>query len=153
MQTIFHCIVLAANLYSVPPAALYSIAQVESSGNPLAVNHNSNGTTDYGLMQINSIWFKKLKSVGFDTEKVKTDACTSAKAGAYILNQTLQESHGDLWKALGYYHSHNPEYMRRYQAKLWRSMQKIRTEQVNNHRHKTVVEHVHYIPIGDLPDE
>lgn len=32
-----------------------AVAMAESSGNPKATNHNSNGSTDYGLWQINSI--------------------------------------------------------------------------------------------------
>lgn len=33
-----------------------AIAEAESSGNSTAVNHNSNGTTDEGLWQINTVW-------------------------------------------------------------------------------------------------
>lgn len=32
-----------------------AIAMAESSGNPQATNHNTNGSTDYGLWQINSV--------------------------------------------------------------------------------------------------
>lgn len=32
-----------------------AIALAESSGNPTATNHNTNGSTDYGLFQINSV--------------------------------------------------------------------------------------------------
>jgi C-type lysozyme/alpha-lactalbumin family len=34
------------------------LAQYESSFRPLVTNRNKNGTTDYGLLQINEIWLK-----------------------------------------------------------------------------------------------
>lgn len=39
---------------SAAPVAA-AIAMAESSGNPQATNHNTNGSTDYGLWQINSV--------------------------------------------------------------------------------------------------
>ena len=45
----------SAQQYGVDPSLALSIAQQESSFNPNAVSPtNSNGTVDYGLMQINS---------------------------------------------------------------------------------------------------
>ncbi len=46
---------------SAIPAGL-AIAQAESGNNPNATNHNTNGTTDYGLFQINSIHTSILNS-------------------------------------------------------------------------------------------
>lgn len=37
-------------------AIMAAIAMAESSGNSQATNHNSNGTTDEGLWQINTVW-------------------------------------------------------------------------------------------------
>ncbi len=39
---------------------LRSIAEAESGLNPAAINRNSNGTYDFGVMQINSSWEKIL---------------------------------------------------------------------------------------------
>lgn len=39
-----------------------AVAMAESGGNPTATNRNSNGSTDYGLFQINSIHANILKS-------------------------------------------------------------------------------------------
>jgi len=41
-----------------------AIALAESQGNPLATNHNTNGTTDFGLFQINSIHSNLLQPDG-----------------------------------------------------------------------------------------
>ena len=34
------------------------LVKKESNFNPMAINNNVNGTTDYGLMQVNSLWEK-----------------------------------------------------------------------------------------------
>lgn len=44
--------------YDIPVSLLFSIIYVESSFNPKAINKNSNGTYDYGLMSLNSKTFK-----------------------------------------------------------------------------------------------
>jgi type IV secretion system protein VirB1 len=38
----------------VAPETVAAIIAVESGGNPKAIHRNNNGTTDYGLMQVNS---------------------------------------------------------------------------------------------------
>jgi Lysozyme like domain len=47
-------------------APAVAIALAESSGDPHATNHNSNGSTDYGLWQINSIHSQILASGRWD---------------------------------------------------------------------------------------
>jgi hypothetical protein len=47
-------IVNAANQYGVPPSIALGIAAHESGFNPTATNVNTNGTTDYGVMQLNT---------------------------------------------------------------------------------------------------
>lgn len=42
----------------VPESILISIAMVENPrGNAYAINHNTNGTIDRGIMQLNSSWY------------------------------------------------------------------------------------------------
>jgi Transglycosylase SLT domain len=54
-------IVATAQQYGVDPSLALAIAQTESSFNPSAVSkQNSNGTQDFGLMQINSANFAAL---------------------------------------------------------------------------------------------
>ena len=54
------CFEEAGSQYGISPQLLWSIAKTESNFNPRAINRNSNGTYDYGLMQINSSWAKRL---------------------------------------------------------------------------------------------
>jgi soluble lytic murein transglycosylase-like protein len=50
-------IIRIASLYNVPPYLMVAIAEVESKWNVEAVNVNTDGTIDRGLMQLNSSWF------------------------------------------------------------------------------------------------
>jgi hypothetical protein len=65
------------NQYNVPPTdagMLTCIAMHESSLNSQAINHgNRNGTKDFGLFQINSLWLKELKLKPKDLLNVDTN--------------------------------------------------------------------------------
>ena len=54
------CFEEAGKKYGISPQLLWAIAKTESNFNPTAVNYNKNGSFDYGLMQINSAWYKGL---------------------------------------------------------------------------------------------
>jgi soluble lytic murein transglycosylase-like protein len=49
---------LIAPQYNVPPMLVAAIIIKESQGNVYAERHNTNGTVDRGLMQLNSSWFQ-----------------------------------------------------------------------------------------------
>ncbi len=63
---------------------LYAISFTESSFNPKSKNKNANGSRDYGLMQINSIWKKEAKRMGYSWHKIKTNPCTNVMFGGHI---------------------------------------------------------------------
>jgi soluble lytic murein transglycosylase-like protein len=46
-----------AQLYNLPPYLMVAIAEVESAWDPVAVHINNDGSTDRGLMQLNSSWY------------------------------------------------------------------------------------------------
>jgi soluble lytic murein transglycosylase-like protein len=60
--------------YGVPPSLALAVAQHESGFNSNAVGHNSNGTQDYGLMQINTI---NPKAFGIDGNPLDPQANVS----------------------------------------------------------------------------
>lgn len=68
----------------VDPKILTTVMKMESDGNPSAVNHNSNGTTDYGLMQVNS---ETAKEMGFDVNRLQSDPAYNLWAAAQELKQ------------------------------------------------------------------
>lgn len=95
------CFEDAGNTYGINPTLLLSIARVESNLNPKAINKNINGTSDIGLMQINSAW---LKSMSVNANDLLNDACLNAMTGAWILRQCI-DRHGYGWEAVGCYNA------------------------------------------------
>ncbi|MDY0383722.1 lytic transglycosylase domain-containing protein [Trichlorobacter sp.] len=114
------CFEEAARQYNLPPVLLMSIARHESNLQPDAVNRNSNSSYDFGVMQINSSWAKRL---GSELWSQLGDPCTNIKVGAWILRQCIDQ-YGYNWKAVGCYNSRTPGknevYARRIAAQLTR---------------------------------
>lgn len=113
--------------YGIDPLLLLSIAQVESSMNPNAVNKNKNGTIDIGLMQINSSNFPMLAQAGFDRKKI-TDSCTSIQVAAVVLSGFIKR-HGYTWTAIGAYNAGSAPSRagarKRYATKVWQIYRKV----------------------------
>lgn len=101
----YECFRKASNRYSVPIGLLYAIARVESNFNPSAINRNTNGSTDYGIMQINSRWFSALeKDFGILPRHVVRDTCTNINVGAWILATNFWQKGRD-WNSVGAYNA------------------------------------------------
>jgi soluble lytic murein transglycosylase-like protein len=101
------CFSSAAKRFDVNKVLLAAIAKTESSFNPQAIGkQNDNGSFDIGLMQINSSWFPKLKSMGIERSDL-LDSCTSIYVGAWILSHNIK-SHGNTWRAVGAYNARTP---------------------------------------------
>jgi soluble lytic murein transglycosylase-like protein len=112
------CFEEAGNEYGLSPLLLQSIAQHESGMNPVAIGKNTNGTYDYGLMQINSRWAKVL---GVEKWMKLGDPCTNVRTGAWILAQCVRR-HGYNWRAVGCYHSNTPGRRERYAGRIAATM-------------------------------
>jgi soluble lytic murein transglycosylase-like protein len=50
-------VIRIATIYGVPPYLMVAIAEVESNWNTNAININTDGTLDRGLMQLNTSWY------------------------------------------------------------------------------------------------
>lgn len=109
------CIIRASAEYHVPPVALAAI-MVKEGGKVGTVSRNSNGTVDYGPMQINSTWLKKLQPYGVTPWHLTYDLCTNIRAGAWRLRSEIVVAKGDFWRGVGNYHSrtslHHEKYKR-----------------------------------------
>lgn len=114
------CFSVAAKRYSVPVDILKAIAFVESNNHAFALNvggipyfakgffeaersisDNLSRSFDIGVMQVNRWWFDKFNYPyiwGFNS-------CWNIHFGAYILNYELNRAKGDIWQAVGRYHS------------------------------------------------
>lgn len=86
------CFKEAARKHNIPVQWLYAISFTESSFNPKSSNRNANGTRDYGLMQINSIWKKEAKRMGYSWHKIKTNPCTNIMFGSHILKSNIRRT-------------------------------------------------------------
>jgi len=108
------CLTAAAQGAHVPRGVLLVLLYVEG-GTPGLVSPNSNGTADLGPMQVNTSWVGKVAAhwrsdPGRAYAALRDNSCANIEAGSWILGQALEETHGDLWQAVAYYHSHTPRY-------------------------------------------
>ncbi len=107
----------AGQQYGVPPLLLKNIAKIESGLNPKAICFNTNGTKDYGLMQINTIHLKRLHKEYGVTEQMLMQPKTNIYAGAEILSKIIHE-HGFNFESIGRYHSNTQEFKSKWNGKL-----------------------------------
>lgn len=125
-KTLEQCFHDASVENDVPVNLLFAVAFTESSFKANSLNKNKNGSHDYGLMQINSIWAKDAKRHGFSWEKIKKDPCTNVLFGSYILKQNKKRL-GSWSKAIGAYNagfSNSPKakkVRKRYYSKVMRN--------------------------------
>lgn len=89
--------------YGIDVYLLFAIGMVESQLNPSAKGVNTNGSYDYGIMQINSSWYPKLEKMGIPRSMLG-DGCTSIQVGAWILAHNFYKM-GHRWEAIGAYNA------------------------------------------------
>ena len=120
------CQMLAAQTYSVPPAVLVGIHQVEGGAVGQAVGPNDNGSYDLGPMQINTLWVPELAEKWGVSENtayrwVRDDPCTNMGVAAWILRTHMNET-GSLARAIAHYHSRTPQYGYPYKGRVVAAM-------------------------------
>lgn len=125
-STLDQCFSKASNTYKIDKSILVAIASVESNLNPRAINQNTNGSYDYGIMQINDQWFPKLASYGIGRHNIY-EPCVNIHVGAYIL-ATNFASNGINWQSIAMYNVGKPKshaliergrnYVKKVQSKL-----------------------------------
>ena len=119
------CMAVVAQAYALPPRVLPAIQAVEG-GTPGLVHRNTDGSDDLGPMQVNTLWLPVLaRTAELPVEEVRerllTRPCFNVAAAGLILRTYLNETRGDLLRAVGNYHSHTPVLNQRYQARVLRS--------------------------------
>ncbi len=98
------CFKKAANKHNIPLDLLLAVSYTESRFKTGLNGKNKNGTRDYGPMQINSIWSKQAKKVGYNWKKIKTNPCTNIMFGGYILKYNRKRM-GSWTAAIGAYNA------------------------------------------------
>ncbi|GAB0120279.1 lytic transglycosylase domain-containing protein [Acidisoma sp. 7E03] len=135
------CMVAAAAAYKLPVRALPAIQRVEG-GRVGTVSANKDGSHDLGLMQVNTRWVTPLaRATGLAPQTVVTrlilSPCFNIVAAASILRQYIDEEHGDVWRAIGDYHSHTRWLSTTYKLKvLEQAMQLPQAPAVRKPAHK-----------------
>ncbi|SNB45541.1 lytic transglycosylase domain-containing protein [Geobacter sp. DSM 9736] len=119
------CFEEAGTIYRVSPRILWSIAKQESNFNPVAINYNTNGSYDFGVMQVNSVWAPALRKIGIQWDAL-ADPCTNVKVGAWVLAQCIRD-YGYGWAAVGCYNSRTPSKRNIYATRIARIMQQQTT--------------------------
>ena|SRR5437868_1544078 len=116
------CMLAAASFYHLPPRVLPSLQAVEG-GWVGAVSRNRNGSSDLGVMQVNTLWVPRIAAIARMSndavrQRLIDDPCFNIAAAGAIMRIYLNERGGDLLRAVGDYHSHTPARASAYQAKV-----------------------------------
>lgn len=118
----------AGQKHAIEPALLQAIAEVESGLSAHAMNHNSNGTRDIGLMQINSSHLSHLQTRGITEQRLLDEPCLSVEVGASVLAGFVSV-YGYNWTAVGAYNAGNAVDRQtarlRYARKVWKRYQTL----------------------------
>ena len=110
------CFDEAAGYQKVNPLILRAIAWQESHNHPDALHKNANGSTDYGLMQINSVHLATLSQYGISTGTLM-EPCKNVYIAAWHLRQKMNK-YGNTWQAVGAYHSETPSLRDQYSRQI-----------------------------------
>ena len=110
------CMADAAQEYAVPLAALVGILAVEG-GTVGEAQRNANGSWDLGSFQVNTCNLNELAAQGYAPDAILRDGCVNASAAARILRREYLRA-GDLWTAIGGYHSKTPQLHAAYVARV-----------------------------------
>jgi hypothetical protein len=125
-QERIECSVQAANHYRIPPLVLLTVAELEG-GKPGQKVRNSNGTYDYGTMQINTVSLMDLRKYGINENHLLASGCYPYYLAAWRIAGHIHNDEGDIWQRAANYHSRTPYYNSIYRANLMRRAAKIAT--------------------------
>ncbi|KAI3602982.1 Soluble lytic murein transglycosylase (plasmid) [Cupriavidus necator H850] len=115
------CLDDAAAYHGVSALLVRGIAKAESGMRANAVNRNTNGSEDLGLMQINTVHLPRLARYGVTRERL-FDPCVSAYVGSWILRDCL-DRYGHTWNAVGCYNAGSPDKRLKYANRIYAVLQ------------------------------
>lgn len=120
------CVVDAARASGMPVAALFAILATEGGKTGEALS-NKNGTWDLGGFQVNSVHLNELATMGIAPENVLRDGRVNAYAAAWLLRKEYRRT-GNLWHAIGAYHSRTPHRRDAYIRRVKSNLERLRRE-------------------------
>ena len=110
------CLDDAAAYHGVDSSLVHAIAQNESHMHADAVGHNTDGSEDIGLMQVNSGELPRLRKYGI-ARKDLFDPCVNAFVGTWIFKSKI-DRYGATWAAVGAYNATTPWKQLRYAIQI-----------------------------------
>ena len=120
------CVLAAARVSGMPAAALFAILATEGGKTGEALS-NKNGTWDLGGFQINTVHLKELAAMGISPDAVLRDGRVNAYAAAWLLRKEYRRT-GNLWQAIGAYHSRTPYRRDAYIRRVKNNLERLRRE-------------------------
>lgn len=102
------CVAAVSQRYQVP-AALIGAILAQEHGRLGQKQANRNGSYDMGPMQVNSYWLPTLRRYGVEESHMLHHGCYNLAVGTWILRYEQARNPGDLWRAVGRYHSPDPQ--------------------------------------------
>ena len=111
------CLSDAARAFGVPSLPLRILRDVEG-GQLGTASRNTDGTFDYGPMQINSSWLPMLARLGVTEHDLRYNPCVNAYVATWIFFQEWSASKHDVVMSMARYNSHHPYYQAQYLAKV-----------------------------------
>ncbi len=128
-QILGMCLLLASQVYQVPPHALIAMMHVEGGKIGQAVGPNQNGSYDLGPMQVNTRWVPELAKIWQVDEatalsRVRDNGCVNVHVAAWILRQRVNDT-GSLYQGIAAYHSYTPMYGNPYVLKVVATMRRL----------------------------
>lgn len=122
-----HLFIKYGKAFKIPPKLLWAIAKTESNFNALAINKNKNGSTDIGLMQINTIHKDKLNSLNLTLNDLYNPE-VSVYFGARVLKSCFNKF-GFNYKGLNCYNGRVTN--NKYNIKVLNQIRKIALKRTN----------------------
>lgn len=116
------CVIFYSNVYKVPISLIVAVLKNEGGWVGLK-KENTNGSFDYGPMQINSIWLDELKKYKIDEYRLKNDGCINLMVGTWILSNKIHK-YNTFYEAVGRYHSNTPKYKDKYANRIFANLYK-----------------------------
>ena len=122
------CVLDAAHSSGMPAAALFAILATEGGKTGEALS-NKNGTWDMGPFQVNTVHLNELAAMGISPDAVLRDGRVNAYAAAWLLRKEHRRT-GNLWRAIGAYHSRTPHRRDAYIRRVKSNLERLRREGV-----------------------
>ena len=111
------CFAVVSRHFGFPPLVLPAMWANEG-GAPGQIVPDPNGTADYGPMQINSVWLPMLRRLGITGSMLADNGCLNVAVAGGILATERLRAGGNLWRAIGWYHSTTPSLAHAYRDQL-----------------------------------